>query len=77
MNELDENINDAVVDFAIDSPSMLTACLRRTFASPLHKTVADTAMPSPSRTRTKCLPLSIATHSYALIASRSRRNAPR
>eukprot|EP00965_Chrysotila_dentata_P136506 4514186-Pleurochrysis_carterae.AAC.1 len=34
-------------------------------------------MPSPSRTRSKCLPLSIATHSYALVASRSRRNAPR
>eukprot|EP00965_Chrysotila_dentata_P076254 2518521-Pleurochrysis_carterae.AAC.1 len=77
MNEIDENLNDAVVDFTIASPSMLAACLRRTFAPPLRETVDHTAMPTPSLARSKRLSLPIATRSSALIASRARRNAPR
>eukprot|EP00965_Chrysotila_dentata_P048414 1606106-Pleurochrysis_carterae.AAC.1 len=64
MNEIDENINNVVVDFVIASPSVFAACLRRSFASPPSETFAKMARPSPSRTRSKCLPLSIATQSY-------------
>eukprot|EP00965_Chrysotila_dentata_P062925 2083936-Pleurochrysis_carterae.AAC.1 len=73
---MDENLNDAVVDFAIAFPSMLVACLHRTFAPPPRETVENTAMPSPPLARSKCLFLPIATRSFVLIASRARRNAP-
>eukprot|EP00965_Chrysotila_dentata_P166905 5510993-Pleurochrysis_carterae.AAC.1 len=55
MNEIDENLNNAVIDFAIASPFMLVACLHRAFAAP-RVTVENAAVSSPSPARSKCLP---------------------
>eukprot|EP00965_Chrysotila_dentata_P055936 1854997-Pleurochrysis_carterae.AAC.1 len=65
---MDEQFNDASVDFAIAFPSMLATCLRRAFTSP-HVTIPETTISLPSPACSKSSSAPIATRSHALIAS--------
>eukprot|EP00965_Chrysotila_dentata_P109236 3610049-Pleurochrysis_carterae.AAC.1 len=65
VNKIDEYLNDAVIDFAVASPSMIIASLLRTCAPPPCETVVDSTLPTPSfdthRARTGSLSQPIAT----------------
>eukprot|EP00965_Chrysotila_dentata_P051651 1714629-Pleurochrysis_carterae.AAC.1 len=75
-DKMDEQFNDAVIDFAIAMPSMLGARIRQTFR-PAHVCAATTAAPCQRPLRSASVSVPIATCSHALIASSARRNAPR
>eukprot|EP00965_Chrysotila_dentata_P031742 1058465-Pleurochrysis_carterae.AAC.1 len=73
VEKMDEQFNDAAVDFVFDLPSMLGACLGRAWSPTcVNQTVSSRPPPRSARTSAP-----IATSSHALIASSARRNAAR
>eukprot|EP00965_Chrysotila_dentata_P132818 4391696-Pleurochrysis_carterae.AAC.1 len=63
VEKVDEQLNDAAIDFVLDLPSMLGACLDRA-RSPTHENQTVSCQPPPRPARTSA---PIATSSYALI----------
>eukprot|EP00965_Chrysotila_dentata_P008275 270586-Pleurochrysis_carterae.AAC.1 len=73
VEKMDEQLNDAAVDFVFDLPSMLGAGLCRAW-SPTCVNQTMSSRPPPRSTR---ISAPIASCSHALIASSARRNAAR
>eukprot|EP00965_Chrysotila_dentata_P011575 378851-Pleurochrysis_carterae.AAC.1 len=73
VEKMDEELNDATVDFMFDLPSMLGAGLCRAWSP----TCANQTMSSRPPPRSARMSAPIATCSHALIASSARRNAAR
>eukprot|EP00965_Chrysotila_dentata_P043338 1440515-Pleurochrysis_carterae.AAC.1 len=76
IGKVDEQLNDATLDFALALPSAIVAHVRQAFL-PARADIADMTVPCQRQPRPTNVSAPIATCSRALIASSARRNAPR